>query len=692
MTWHQHPFVRWLIPLLIGVALGIAIDRPTPWLTWPILILGTLLLFWLHRHPQWVLQRYLFGLVLSALFICIGYERTINHHQIHWRKHYSKKVHPNQGCWLVVKIASSPQQKGKSLRAIGQVLKIGTDAQSLSPAQGRILLYLQPQQDSASLLWGDILLVHGIFQSLAPAANPHGFDFKQYMRLRNVHFKMWVPANKWFKVAQGNPWHLRRAAMQLRLRMLQYLKQYLRQPEAFGVASALILGYRQALDEKVRTTYAEAGAMHILAVSGLHVGLILWVLQGVLNRIFFFRTYRGRWPRALLLLTVLWGFALLTGLSPSVCRAATMFSFFIIARLYHRSVFIWNILAASAFILLIIDPFLLVQPSFQLSYLALSGILAFQPHLASLWNPPSRLLHYLWSLCTVSLAAQLTTAPISMYYFHQFPTYFWLSSLIAVPAAFVLLCLGILTLVGESLVPGGGWLFGKMLSLTTDGLNEAMRAIQHLPVHSISHIWIENYTLWLLYGAIWLLAAALWQRQFRKIHYALFVAWLAAITHIAFRYHQWQQLEWIAFQVRHHTVVGIAWHGKLWLWHDGAPKKDIYFATAGYSAWKGIEKTYIYPLDAPPMQAAWGLWTGKSWVLPKGIISTYAPPTRQMPMRWVHLVHKQSSPSQTTYPLSAFILLDNTLNKYKTRQWYNYLYAAGIPWHDLKNQGSWQFK
>ncbi len=689
MTWHQHPFARWLIPLVVGVALGIAVDRPMPWLTWPALGVLATLLWLLHRHPGFALQRFWFGVTFSALLMVVGYERAINHHQIHWADHYAR-IAPDT-CWLVVEVAGEARIK-RSLRVVGRVKAAGPTPDRMQAVEGKLLLYLGIDTNAVPhLWWGDRLLVQGVLQPLAGPTNPAAFDFRQYMRWQNVHYRLWAAAGEWQKVSDGSGWSLRRQAMQVRAHLLARLARWFDSEEAFGVAAALILGYREALDPEVRAAYADAGAMHILAVSGLHVGLIMGLCYLLLNRIFFFRTWRGRWPRALILLSVLWGFALLTGLSPSVSRAATMFSFFILARLFAREVFVWNILAASAFILLAIDPFLLMQPGFQLSYLALAGILAFQPLLEKLWQPTHPALRHGWGLLALSIAAQAGTAPVSMYYFHQFPLLFAVSGLAAVPGAFVLLCLGLAALGCELVWPGAGWPFGKMLAWCTQGLNELMAWLQALPASTVHHIWLQPHALWLAYAALLLLAMGLHQRRFRKILLALTLLVLAAADHAAFRYRHYVSPEWVAFQVRRHTLVGVAHKGTLWLWHDGVGAAALSHATDGYRAWKGTDELVVLPLDAPPFEASWGQWTGQSWILPQGVVSAaLLPEGTRPPMPWVQLVRpEQRTPMDEAVPSGSLWLLDAALHPAARHRWQQALEHARQRYHDIAQQGAW---
>ena len=177
--------------------------------------------------------------------------------------------------------------------------------------------------------------------------------------------------------------------------------------------------------------------MHVLAVSGLHVGIIFFILNFLLTPLN--RNKRLLKIKLFLLVGALWFYAFLTGLSPSVMRSCTMFSFIVVGENLNKRTNIYNTLAASAFLLMLINPLIIFGAGFQLSYIAVISIVFFQPRLAALVAVKNRILKYVWDLFTVSVAVQIGTAPISIFYFHQFPVYFWLSNFIVIPGAALIL-------------------------------------------------------------------------------------------------------------------------------------------------------------------------------------------------------------------------------------------------------------
>ena len=214
--------------------------------------------------------------------------------------------------------------------------------------------------------------------------------------------------------------------------------------DQLSIINALILGQRQNITKEVYDNYTNAGAIHILAVSGLHVGIILLILNFVFKPVERFKN--GKQLKTIILLVLLWSYALIAGGSASIIRATTMFSIVAIGMNLKRQTNIYNTLAISVFVLLLIKPNFLFDVGFQLSYAAVIAIVSFQPILERLWKPKYKLPNLLWKTLTVTVSAQFGIIPISLYYFHQFPSLFWLSNLVVIPFLGVILGMGLLVI------------------------------------------------------------------------------------------------------------------------------------------------------------------------------------------------------------------------------------------------------
>lgn len=413
-----------------------------------------------------------------------------------------------------------------------QLTRIKT-AQGWLPANAQVQLFVQPDS-LRNIAYADRLLISGTPQQIAPPKNPDGFNYQQMMRNKGIAYQHFVSPHQWQKVdAVG--FSIRKWALQLQQWADQTIESAVQSPLEAGLASALIIGLKDELDDTLLRAYSATGIMHVLAVSGLHVGILFAVIG------FLFGSWqhhrRGKFVFVGIVLTVLWGYALITGLSPSVMRAALMFSLLNLGQLFQRRNSSFNTLAFSAVVLLAYDPLMLFQVGFQLSYMAVAGIMYFYPKFYALWETRYWLADKVWQIVCVSAAAQLATFPLGVYYFHQFPTYFLLSNLFAVPLAFFILSSGLVVLV----LSWNNWLTqlaGKLLKELVELNNYLAFAVESLPSSAIHSLHFTAIEVAAVYGIIICLAAFLAVRQKLWLIAALGCSLLFSIVNL---WEQWQQ-------------------------------------------------------------------------------------------------------------------------------------------------------
>ena len=342
---------------------------------------------------------------------------------------------------LIVEIVKPIKLTSKKVSVTANVKAIQYKDHSIQ-TEGKSIFYLNKDSLSAKLLPGDILeFKNAQFKNLTYHNNPGQFDYATFLRFHQIHYANYI--NEWDK--KGSTFNFLRYPTLIRNKALEVLKENVIIKSHFPIVSALVLGYKDELSNHTKHSFSSTGAMHVLAVSGLHVGIIYFILKSIITLFTFYQ--RNLVFRNILLLIGIWIYALITGMSPSVLRACTMLSFLIIAEVFNRNTNVYNVLSASAILLLIINPYLIMQVGFQLSYLAVLGILYIQPKMEKIWAPKYWLIQKIWTITTVSIAAQISTFPLGLLYFHQFPNYFLISNLVVIPAAFLILSLGILIIV-----------------------------------------------------------------------------------------------------------------------------------------------------------------------------------------------------------------------------------------------------
>lgn len=305
---------------------------------------------------------------------------------------------------------------------------------------GKVLLQIRKDSLLKTIAIDNRLLVAGTIKSIPPPFNPNQFDYAAYMQMQQVYGQLQIDHHEILQQTLGSK-TLRGMAEKIREHAIKKMSATTIDANERAIIQALILGQRRDISKELSEQYAAAGAIHILAVSGLHVGIVFMLLQFLLKPLD--RLRFGKQLKAALIVLLLFGFAFIAGLSPSVVRAATMFSLFILAAQLNRTTSTINTLFLSFFGLLIINPLWLFHVGFQLSYLAVFFIIWIQPKLYSYYQPKNRVLRLLWSITTVTIAAQLGIAPLSIYYFNQFPGLFLITNLVIMPVLAVILIFGI---------------------------------------------------------------------------------------------------------------------------------------------------------------------------------------------------------------------------------------------------------
>ena len=525
------------------------------------------------------------GCIFLAGYGCLllHTETNFTRHLVHWAATIE--------AYEAITIEDTHEQ-GKSMRTTVAVRKARIQGK-WQKIKGKVKLYL-PNSDTLNIAYGDILLIRGSPQTVSPPRNPNEFDYQCFLGYANIYHQHVIRGKHVCVLAHRPPNLLKALSLKLRSYFENTLARSINNKEARGIALALLLGIKDELDFTMKEAYISAGVMHILAVSGLHVGMLYWFLRVLLEC---FSIRRSKWLVLIASLSVLWLYALITGLPPSAMRATTMLTFIMVAQTIDRQSNMYNSLGASAFLLLLFDPLLIFAVSFQLSYLAVLGIVYLQPKMDRWLTFDHWLLDKLWALSSVSLAAQLATTPISLYYFHQFPTYFLIANWVVVPAAFLIVGTGLLVLLTsfwKGLSVCVGWLLAKIILL----VNQFIYWINQLPFSLIDPIFLDTVALLLLYG---LFVALLIFLQVRKFQYLIAASTMALIFFVRSMtriLQQQSQKKVIFYSINHHRAVAFVNGQHSILWVDKRFQEAQYtYHVAPHQLAMGITSTARYSLD-----------------------------------------------------------------------------------------------
>jgi competence protein ComEC len=488
----EIPFFYWLMPLVAGIISALRSNQ-TFWVFPAAITLATGVILFIGLNIFYNRLRvdrlaWTGGVIILLILFCIGCLSAYRSNELNNTNHFSKL----KADYLIVKIVSEPASKGIYTRFNAQV-QGSVNGKYTRHTSGNLLVTFVADSNIHKARYGDVWVIPATYKHVDPPYNPAEFNYKQYLANQNIHYQSFLPLlhARLLRRNQGNP--LVSFSLKTRQQLVAAIKTYVRNPEAAAIASTLLLGYKADLSTEVLQAYSKTGTIHVLSVSGAHVAVIFWLISTLLKP---FRHHRyGKWLNAGLSLVLIWGYAILTGLSPAVCRAAVMLSMIILSKAASRPVHSLNVLAVSAFGLLLYNPLLITDVGFQLSYLAVLGLLVVQPVIFELKEFKNPVAHKLWYACSASLAAQVITFPLSAYYFHQFPVYFLISNLLILIPAEAIVIIGAIFLT-STFIPycqvfsqWSGYLLEQVIIWITGTLS----FIEHLPYASIGKIWITPF-------------------------------------------------------------------------------------------------------------------------------------------------------------------------------------------------------
>jgi competence protein ComEC len=461
----RFPFLRYVLPFIGGIILGVY-SEPTPLPCFSFLgISGLAILLFCYSaylRTKYAL-RYFFAATLQLFWVSLGVSLASISDERENKSHF-QNIPDKQ--FLLVKLKEPLARKPRTLKANARVTGVITSKGSLQ-ANGNLLIYVQYDSSTiTSLYCGDEILVPASAQEIPGPMNPGEFNYKKFLAYHHVHHQLFLKSTDWQLLHQGNSFELLRIVYRVRDLLLGILNTYIDDRTERGVAGALLFGYKEELESDVVDAYARTGTLHVLAVSGMHVAILYFVVSFLLKPLE--KRKAGVWLRAGLTLFLIWFYSLLSGMAPSIIRASVMFTLIILGKALRDDISIYNNLFTSACLLLCYDPWYLFDAGFQLSYLAVFGIVYFQPKFSRFLIFRSRIAIEAWNLITVSIAAQLATLPISLYYFNQFPNFFIISNLLIIPLTTLIMYAGILLIVVCKITPLAtllGFCINKLIAL-----------------------------------------------------------------------------------------------------------------------------------------------------------------------------------------------------------------------------------
>lgn len=549
----RYPLIRPLSAYACGICIACTMGDilPFPSAVMPFfpagLFLGVLLLWLLHGVTRYRTRK-IFGLWMTVLFTVFGMNAAL--HTLPHAETAADEV-PRTYRGILVE---PPALRARTVKLTLQLQAVAEDS-LFRPVEEKCLLSLERSETAENLNYGDELLFKSRLQPVEPPLNEAAFDYRKYLARRGICRQAYASSGQWTLSGTGNGNPLLLQTSRWRSRLVFLLKNGSLSEDSKGLVATMLLGDDSFLDPEVSGTYSMVGVSHILCVSGMHVGIIYLMFDYLL---FFLRRNRvQRMLKALLLVAVVWLYACMVALSPSVVRSAVMFSFVSVGKVFRQQTQTYNSLLTSAFLMLLLRPLLLFEVGFLMSYLAVWGIVCLQPRLQRCWRPRFRLAAYLWGIWSVSIAAQLFTSPISIYCFHQFPTWFLLSNVVVVTLAPFVIGLGMAYLLC-SFSPLLSGLVAKVLDVLIRIMHGGVAAVAAIPGASIQDIYLSPLQLALLYAALFLLLSFLVKKRASVLLAVLCCLCAVAADGVLHVFRNQERQEVRLFAVARHAAVEAA--------------------------------------------------------------------------------------------------------------------------------------
>ena len=472
-TWKRAPFIRLLIPMMIGIVVewGLQINPITFWILLVICFIIAISFFTIPLFERYK-RSSINGLTFSVMFFAIGALLSWYENILHANDWFGNRY--QAGDALVVTLKEAAVEKTRSYKANASVDLILRNDSAIK-ANGTIILYFKKDSLTTALSYGDRLVINKSLQEIKNSGNPGGFNYKRYCLFQGITHQVFLKDHEFEMLPASKKNEFKEFINNSRIKVLSILRTNIKGEKELGLAEALLIGYKDDLDKTLVQSYSNTGVVHVIAISGLHLGLIYWLLTWIFKPLKKFRLVRP-----IFILSGLWLFSLLAGAQPSVLRSAVMFSCIILGEAFEKRTSIYNSLALSAVLLLCINPFWLWDIGFQLSYAAVLSIIIFMQPVYHWFYIKNKILDLVWKLNAVTIAAQILTVPASIYHFHQFPTSFLLTNFVAVPLSSLVL-FGEILLCLFSFIPSIANVTGDLLYWLIKIMNTYIEWVEKLP-------------------------------------------------------------------------------------------------------------------------------------------------------------------------------------------------------------------
>ena len=501
--WKEAPFLRILAPFIIGILCGWYGSIPISFGIVLFLLTALCLLALIRKKDKHQHYRgWMTGVCFFMLFFSVGtlsVKIRMISNQPHW---IGNNVPSGKAVELIVQEPLSEKQN--VYKTLAKAVTIYTPKPVT--ANGLIWLYFNKKNGRPKIGYGTRLIVNQPLQPIRGSGNPGSFNYQQYALFKGITHQVFVQPNRYLILDTTSGNRFSALLFNTQEAVLRIIRQYIKGTNEVAVAEALLIGYRNDLDRDLIQAYSNTGVVHVIAISGMHLGLLYIVLLFITKPLS--HSNKGKWIRFIGITTFLWFFSFLTGGGASVLRAALMFTCMSGGSVLGKSSSVYNSLAISAFFLLLVHPYYLWDVGFQLSYAAVLSIVIFMKPIHNLMLCKNQWIDKIWQLNAVTIAAQILTLPLCIYHFHQIPNLFLITNFIAVPLSSIIL-FGELALFAVAWHTEIALAAGSLLSVLLKCMNQMIVFMDQLPfavTDGIRHNALQSISIYLmlLFCSIWL--------------------------------------------------------------------------------------------------------------------------------------------------------------------------------------------
>ncbi len=556
LTFDKLPLVK--LSILLGLTIIIANNYTLPAITnLSFLLLGffCILSFLISEYYRWSLWSTLFCLSFYSIHICFKIQKSEF-------QYVDQRISTENIRHLIITIKELTKKDNK-VKAVCEVSYAGSHYDSLMKSSSKILVYFK-YKEANKIIHRDRFYTSKKIYRINKNLNPSTFDYQQFMARKSIYHQVVLNDGDFMKIKPDQNISLKSISNKLRRIAQDIIDKSITDENSGAIISAMTLGQKDRLTKELNQAFINSGSVHVLAVSGLHVGIIGGLGFFLIN-FFNFKNSLLKLIRIPILLCWIWTFVFVTGSAPSSIRAGIMFSLFFIARQYSLATNLYNILAFAGAIMLLINPMELYNIGFQFSFLALISIVFFYPYILNIYIPKNRIIRYVWQLMVVSLSAQILVLPLSIFYFNQIPSYFVISGIITAPFAGIIIIATVVLIIAQLLVSPSILveLLSKSLEHFVQLFYSCIYKIDALPGSVIHSIDISYYSLFLLYLAIVSISIYLTARRPVYLFIGILLLNFQAVIHIIEKRQKWSQKKLIVYDIPRQSQIDLFYYGHL---------------------------------------------------------------------------------------------------------------------------------